>query len=221
MEQLVKTMVDELKGFTTVLDVGVGTGRFARPLQESGFVVVGVDIAGKMLRKAMKKGTNNLLRGDACFLPFSENSFDASVCIHLLHLVSEWKMALQEICRATREVMLSTVYTTKNIVGEVYQRILEGHGYESKRPGKGEWQLKELVKPSKRVFATAYDNHVDEYLEHLSRRAYSCQWEIPESVNRKAVDELRRQFGGKVFPAELQVLVWDIDDLKDYCKATC
>jgi hypothetical protein len=28
---------------------------------------------------------------------------------------------------------------------------------------------------------------------------------------------LKRQFAGKVSPQELQILVWDIKDLKDFC----
>lgn len=74
------------------------------------------------------------------------------------------------------------------------------------------------MKPSRSVFVASYQNSADERLAHLSRRVYSHQWEIPEDVNRKVVDELKRQFGEKVFPQELRVLVWDISDLRAYCK---
>jgi len=218
MKQLIKTIANELKGYRIILDAGVGTGRFAKPLQDNGFKVVGIDIAGKMLNKAKEKGVGILLHGDACFLPFKDNIFDAAVCIHLLHLVSGWEMVLQEICRVTRETMLSITYASKNPVRQAYNRILKGYGYEKRRLGKGEWELKELVKPSKSVFATAFDNSVDELIEHLSQRAYSGQWEISEDINKKVVDELRLRFSGKVFSAELRVLVWDIEDLKDYCS---
>src|SRR2546425_3094566 len=43
MRQIMDAMQDMLRSCTTVLDVGVGTGRFACPLNESGFRVVGVD----------------------------------------------------------------------------------------------------------------------------------------------------------------------------------
>jgi len=59
---------------------------------------------------------------------------------------------------------------------------------------------------------------VNERLTYLSQRAYSSQWEIPEDVNRKVVDELKRQFGGQVLHQELRILVWDINDLKAYCS---
>ena len=218
MKQLVRTLVNELKGHRSILDVGVGTGRFARPFQDCGLELVGVDIAEKMLEKAAGKGVKNILRSDACFLPFKDRTFDASVCIHLLHLISNWRIALHEICRVTNEAMLSIIYTTKNPVQQAYNRILEGYGCKKRRLGKGEWELKDSVKPLKSVFGAAFDNSADEYLEHLSKRVYSSQWEIPEGINKNVVDELKQQFSGKIFPGELRVLVWRIDDLKDYCN---
>ncbi|MGD8507102.1 MAG: hypothetical protein PVF15_10625, partial [Candidatus Bathyarchaeota archaeon] len=44
-KQLFGTLVNELSNYKTILDAGVGTGRFAKPLQDSGFEVVGIDIA--------------------------------------------------------------------------------------------------------------------------------------------------------------------------------
>ncbi len=218
MKQLLKTLTSELSDYTTILDAGVGTGRFARPLQDSGFKVVGIDIAKKMISKAKEKRVANLLFGDVCFFPFKDNSFDATVCIHILHLMREWKTALQEICRVTRSVMVSLFYLHKNPVREAYNRLLERYGYESRRLGKGEWELKNLVKPSRSVFVASYDLGVDKRLEHLSQRAYSSQWVIPEDVNKKVVDELKSQFAGKVFHQELRLLIWDIDNLKAYCE---
>lgn len=220
MRQLVKTLTSELKGYGSILDAGVGTGRFAKPFQDYGLYVVGVDIAEKMLEKAAEKGARNLIRSDACFLPFKARAFGASVCIHLLHLISEWKMALHEICRVTREVMLSIIYTTENPVRQEYNRILESYGCERHRLGKGEWKLKEIIEPVKSVHAVTFDNSANELISHLSKRVDSSQWAIPEDVNRKAVDELEKVFSGKTFPAEIRVLVWQIDDLKTYLSTS-
>lgn len=219
MKQLIKTLTKELRGYKTILDAGVGTGRFAKPLQDSGFEVFGMDIARKMMNRAVGKGVDNLIRADACFLPFRNKSFDAAVCIHLLHLISEWKTALRQICKVTQGIMVSTSYMRENPIREAYNSLLKSYGYESRRLGKGEWELKHLVKPSKSVFVASYDNSTDERLAYLNQRVYSSQWEIPEDVNKKVVDELKRRFAGKVFPQELRILVWDINDLKTYCSA--
>jgi len=218
MQQLIETLASELNDYETVLDAGVGTGRFAKPLQDRGFKVVGIDIAKKMISKAEERGVSNLFFGDVCFLPFKDNSFDATVCIHLLHLISEWKTALQEICRVTKRVMVSMIYVCKNPMWEAYDRLLKRYRYESRRLGKGEWELKGLIKPSRSVFVASYDSGVDKRLEYLSQRAYSHQWEIPEDVNAKIVDKLKSQFAGKVFHQELRLLIWDIDNLKAFCE---
>jgi len=218
MKQLLQTLTSELSSYRTIFDAGVGTGRFARSLQDGGFEVVGIDIAKKMISRAAEKGADNLFFGDVCFLPFKDNSFDATICIHLLHLISECKTALQEICRVTRSVMASIFYVHKNPIRETYNCLLKGYGYESRRRGKGEWELKNPVRPSKSVFVASYDTDADKRLAHLSQRAYSSQWDIPEDVNEKVVDKLKSQFAGKVFRQELRLLIWDICYLKAFCE---
>jgi predicted TPR repeat methyltransferase len=61
MEPLVTTLIKELTGYRNILDVGVGTGRFAKPLQNHKLNIVGIDIARRMLEKATAKGVRNLL----------------------------------------------------------------------------------------------------------------------------------------------------------------
>jgi ubiquinone/menaquinone biosynthesis C-methylase UbiE len=214
MEQLVQRISDELKRCQLILDAGVGTGRFAKPLQEKGFNVVGMDLSGKMLNKAVEKGVKDLFRCDVCFLPLTSKSFEACLCIHVLHLIGDWKMALKEICRVTQEIMVSTINVHKDPVRQTYNTMLEDLGYKRARPGKGEWELQDFVKPKKSVFAASYSNRADEHLENLGQRAFTSQWQIPEEINRKVVAELKEQFAGKTFSQELRVLIWDINDLE-------
>jgi ubiquinone/menaquinone biosynthesis C-methylase UbiE len=211
-------LIDELSGCKVVLDAGVGTGRFAKPLQDNGFEVFGVDISKKMIGQAIEKGAKNLLVGDVCLLPFKDNSFDAAVCVHILHLISEWGTALREICRATRGTMMTIFYANKDPIREAYDTQLAEYGFASRRLGKSEWELKDLVKPRKSVFVASYSSNADRRLSLLGQRAYSGQWEIPEEVNKKVVDKLKEVFAGKTFPQELRVLVWDVQDLRAYCE---
>ena len=57
IDRMHKRIVESLLNSSgkTLLDVGVGTGRFATWLAERGFEVVGVDISREMLKKAKKK----------------------------------------------------------------------------------------------------------------------------------------------------------------------
>lgn len=69
MDKIIKTLRNELEGYVSILDVGVGTARFSKPLQDHGHYVVGVDVSSKMLRKAVERGMRNLLIGSVCNLP--------------------------------------------------------------------------------------------------------------------------------------------------------
>jgi hypothetical protein len=131
--------------------------------------------------------------------------------------VSEWEMALGEICRVTRKALVTTVYANKNPIHEAYGSLLKDHGYARCRLGKGEWKLRDMVKPSKSVFVASYEISANEHLSHLEQRAYSSQWKVPEDVNERVVNELRDIFEGKTMPQELHVLSWRIDHLKAYC----
>ena len=55
-EAELRTVSCELGECCTILDVGVGTGRFSKPLSDLGFEMVGIDFSRKMLLKARQKG---------------------------------------------------------------------------------------------------------------------------------------------------------------------
>jgi len=218
MRRLVETFEHELHGCKSVLDFGVGTGRFAKPLQDVGFDVVGIDISSKMIAKAREKGVGNLFLGDARFLPFRENCFDAAVSVHLLHLIGEWEKALSELCRVTRGAMVSLFYERHDPVREVYSSMLRERGYERRRPGKSEQDLMALVPPVRKVFVCSYTVSADERLNNMGQRAFSSQWEIPEESIAAVVKELRSQFAGRKFTQELYLSVWKIADIESYLQ---
>ena len=217
-KQLLVALRRELAGCKTILDAGVGTGRFAKPLQDAEFEVVGIDLSQKMLGVAKEKGVANLFRGDLCFIPFKDSSFEAAICNAVLHLIPEWKEALQEICRVTTNVMVSTVHERGNPMREAYVHILEKYGYEDSRRRRPERDLENLVPPSKRIHVATYYVDMEQSLAHMSQRAFSHQWIIPQSVNNDIVTELRKQFSGKRVRQGLSILIWNIDDLKVYLR---
>jgi ubiquinone/menaquinone biosynthesis C-methylase UbiE len=79
-EPLKEAAVDKIKdillrnGCSSIIEVGVGTGRVAKPLQERGFEVVGVDVSRGMLLKAREKGILRLILADADYLPIKKRS---------------------------------------------------------------------------------------------------------------------------------------------------
>lgn len=219
MRKIVQTLVKELKGYKTVLDIGAGTGRFAKPLQENEFKVVGVDISHDMIQNAKKKGLNHLLLGDACSLPFRNSSFDAALSVHVLHLISDWQTALKEICRVTKDELFSVTHTPlRNPLSEAYEELAKEKGYHIRRIGIGEHELKKIVKSTKSIRAASRVSSADERLTYLRQRAYSRQWKVPEDVDRQIVQDLVRRFAGQKYPLEIHILSWRIKDLKSHLK---
>ena len=90
LKKLLSAMKETLAGSRTILDVGIGTGRFAEYLNDSGFNVVGIDLSLSMMAKAREKRLRNLVQADAHHLPFRDQAFDGAIMIHVLHLVRNW-----------------------------------------------------------------------------------------------------------------------------------
>jgi ubiquinone/menaquinone biosynthesis C-methylase UbiE len=87
-----------------LLEVGVGTGRIARPLIERGIRITGLDLSPKMLAHltaALPAGVSSpgLVIGDGCRLPFENASFQAALFVHIFHLLPDWREAVAEARR--------------------------------------------------------------------------------------------------------------------------
>jgi ubiquinone/menaquinone biosynthesis C-methylase UbiE len=96
-----------LKPGQILLDAGVGTGRFAMPLSDLEMRVVGVDISSKMLSRLqakhalrdVKKPSLGLVQGDLRHLPLLDDTVEAVLVVHILHLIANWQQVLREVKR--------------------------------------------------------------------------------------------------------------------------
>ena len=86
-----------------ILDMGIGTGRFASLLAKKGASIEGIDISEKMIKKAKKKLKEqpaNFTVADAGeHIPFGDNSFDYIICIRVLKYIVSWKRTIKEVAR--------------------------------------------------------------------------------------------------------------------------
>jgi 2-polyprenyl-3-methyl-5-hydroxy-6-metoxy-1,4-benzoquinol methylase len=156
-ERVLAEFLGEVSG-RRVLDMATGTGRAALALAKRGAVVTGVDASREMLSVARTRATEaglsiEFAEGDAHALAFSDQSFDATVCLRMLMHVPDWRTALAELCRVTRhrlvfdypalgsaaalQVMWRRAAATLRQNVEAYRvfrgsevaRELEGHGF--------------------------------------------------------------------------------------------
>ena len=89
---------------TTFLEPGVGTGINMYPFVERGYSVTGIDPSAEMLAEFCYKVKNpaanlTLVQRDATYLPFSKNSFDVVLTMHMIHLITDWQDFLNEVRR--------------------------------------------------------------------------------------------------------------------------
>jgi ubiquinone/menaquinone biosynthesis C-methylase UbiE len=169
-----------------------------------------------MMGKAREKDVENLLFADARSIPFKDKIFDVTISVHVLHLISEWQKVLGELCRVTRDVMLSLYYAHRDPVRETYHHLLKLYGYEQRDLGRSEQDLRDLVTPAKSLFVCSYDRLANERLENLEQRTSSSQWKIPEDVNHEIVQKLKLGLAGTTYRQELYVSIWDIESLKNH-----
>ena len=88
----------------SILELGVGTGRMARPLAQHGCDVWGIDLSRDMLEITRETGTDglHLCQADMHRLPFPNACFDAVLAVHVLHLATDVRTVLTEAVRTLR-----------------------------------------------------------------------------------------------------------------------
>lgn len=92
-----------------VLEVGAGSGRIALPLlKKVELSFIGLDLSREMLELAKAKMSSckqefDLILGDAEYLPFVSETFDAIICISTMHYFADSERSLTEFSHALKE----------------------------------------------------------------------------------------------------------------------
>jgi len=98
------TAMFEPLGIRTVLDVGTGTGRTIRALDNPDLYVVGIEPVAELVDRAVVAGVpkRSLVRGSGFQLPFPDASFDAVCELAVLHHVPDPEPMIREMTRVAR-----------------------------------------------------------------------------------------------------------------------
>ena len=224
ISQVLDSIGNYLNEQEKVLDLGVGTGRFARPLQSRGYDVIGIDISSKMLQTGVPKGLQQPILADACALPFKEKAFHSTLSIHLMHLLTDWVDALEEAIRVTRENLMTVgrFWLNEDTPIKYYENLLIESGDYHGSPGLGEKELPQYVEPYSRSLVAIRKDVVeaDEAIRRIQDRVYSFQWRIPDQAHEKAAEQARIKYSGKQLEVEEEIYlyVWRIEDLEKSIK---
>lgn len=223
MKDILEALDEELEKHDKILDAGMGTGRFTQPLQSRGYDIVGVDISPRMIQKARAKGVENTLRADLLALPFKDLAFDKTISIHVLHLIKNWRNALVEIGRVTKQEFISVAFNKEESpaqeIRNAYDRACEELGHSVRHPGMRERELPDVILPDyvKPIVIHEHPVDVQSLIQEFETRTYSNQWTVPEDVHEQAIDLLKEQFGEleQVQGIErISLIVWKADKLR-------
>lgn len=220
MRKLLNTMKELFAGYSTILDIGTGTGRFAEYLNEAGFNVVGIDVSLSMLAKAREKKLRNLVQADAQSLPFRDGTFDGALMIHVLHLVRDWVQVVHEVGRVTRKVMVAEVEGGEGFSPRLrYLELRREMGYPLDRFNDGEAGLRRLVRPAIVKLVGDYWTDVDvhEEIDSFDRRKSSVSWDVPAEVDDRIILRLHSENPEKTVRRReiVEVVGWDPERLRN------
>jgi ubiquinone/menaquinone biosynthesis C-methylase UbiE len=201
-----------------ILEIGIGTGRIALPLLTQGVNVTGIDIAPRMLDQLRAKeaawraetgdspaGRLTLQIADMTALPFASATFDAVVAVHVLHLVPEWRMALDEALRVLRPgaaLLLGQDIAAPDAMNHDIQdrwaQIVRDLGADPQRVGARSFAeiVAELRARGLTVTETvlASWDHIAiprEVLDYVESRTWSQTWNIPDDIFAESIRRLR------------------------------
>ncbi len=199
-------------GVSSILEVGVGTGRVAMPLSARGISVTGLDASRGMLSKARAKGLPRLVRGTGYRLPFRDHAFDGTLFVHVLHMLDDPERAVREASRVGRVGSFALVHPRgggqpdsarrEDEPRHLVRAILEEEGYPMP-PRSSPWTKERdlLARFPPDTLTVVSEREVTEPLrariDRLSKRGHRNLLTIPPDVLARAIDIARERVGDR------------------------
>ncbi len=210
MKELILDIIQtcDLKQETLVLELGCGAGRFLRALARRKIPVVGLDVSRGMLEKACSNQRpskflrSNLVSGDAAAIPLNQGMFKAILAIHLYHLMTDWREALNETIHVLYPGgTIITGYvgavTHRSILNQLYRQRRDELGYSTSTLGADPLDVVDELKTrgasvDTHNYETSVEVPLHVTLSYLDHRVFSSMWRnLPDVVHRQIMQEVR------------------------------
>lgn len=137
---LLKRLVAGFSRARTLLEVGSGTGHFARWFGEQGLQVMALDLSPPMLAEAVRLASPPCVQGDALALPLRAGAFDLVALITTLEFVTDPVQALREATCVARQALILGVLDQQSPLA-----------WRRKRSGEPLWQEARFFTPAELV----------------------------------------------------------------------
>jgi SAM-dependent methyltransferase len=215
MAEIIPMLASELKGRRGCLEIGIGTGRFALPLQQAGVPMFGIDLSRRMMAVLVEKAGGRLPFplgvADATRLPFSNRAFGSGIACHVLHLIPDWPTAIDELMRVIRPGGAILVdrggRSQDQFVDRIRERFMAEANVRRRHPGADgpgadvEGMLVGRGATVERL-PTVVAHHTATaaaLIDGLEANHYSWTWSLDDGTRRRAAERTRawvlEQFG--------------------------
>lgn len=208
--------IGRLDSSSRALEIGIGTGRIALPLAERLRAVHGIDVSRQMMQRLRKKlhgEAISLAQGDARYLPYASDTFEAVIAVHVLHLIPEWSPALDEMMRVVQPQGtlifggqsggLSPLQDIWRAIHESSRRRFEDDNFVE--PYLHERGFRLAGRP--RIHEFVRQQTPRNFLEMLRQRCWSNLWSVPDAELAAKLDalehELRTRYDNLDQPVEI------------------
>ena len=229
---------------TRFLELGIGTGRIAFPLLQRGYKYAGIDLSDAMMDQLRKKITAfaaahpehaplqvDLQVGDSTHLPYPDACVDVVLTVHVLHLIPNWQMAIDE---ALRVLTPGGVYLngsddalsagSHREIQTMWMEIVRRLGFDMGPTGLAGYvnvnaalhYLQQGGLQPERLRTAAWQVHETprQALHFITQRLWSRTWAIPDAIFTASAEELERavmaHFGNKLDTPELREMQFSI-----------
>jgi ubiquinone/menaquinone biosynthesis C-methylase UbiE len=217
-EQVAQALVSllNLSASDRVLEIGIGTGRIAKPLIEilgNDHRVMGIDLSRNMMDRLCEKFDSarapDLIQGDAVSLPFASHSFQAILTVHVLHLIRDPQKAITEMNRVrARDGVFVGGWndhdpdSAAERINKKFRALASAHGISTERQGLANYSdlLPRLPTASATEIVAAewiVERAPRFALQAIAERHYSSSWIIPDEIFPVVLAEINEWASGE------------------------